>query len=313
MNTQIEKTEDKVSVKTYFAKEGVQKKFQELLGKKSTGFITSVMQCVNSNPLLLNATPESVYNSAAMAATLDLPINNNLGFAWIVPYNERFQDRSGQWQTKSVAQFQMGWKGFVQLANRTGQYKAINVLEVYENQFSSFNRLTEELKADFTKVGTGELVGVVAYFKLLNGFEKTSFWSVDEINAHGLKFSKTFSHKNSVWKTNFNAMAKKTVLKNTLSKWGILSIEMQNAIITDQSVINDSETMDVDYVDAGNGSPLEQMKEEVKAETMAEEVSFEAIEETKEDKKETKAEKKSAISAENSDFEKEETDEEPGF
>jgi recombination protein RecT len=313
MNTQIEKTEDKVSVKTYFAKEGVQKKFQELLGKKSTGFITSVMQCVNSNPLLLNATPESVYNSAAMAATLDLPINNNLGFAWIVPYNERFQDRSGQWQTKSVAQFQMGWKGFVQLANRTGQYKAINVLEVYENQFTSFNRLTEELKADFTKVGTGELVGVVAYFKLLNGFEKTSFWSVDEINAHGLKFSKTFSHKNSVWKTNFNAMAKKTVLKNTLSKWGILSIEMQNAIITDQSVINDSETMDVDYVDAGNGSPLEQMKEEVKAETMAEEVSFEAIEETKEDKKETKAEKKSAISAENSDFEKEETDEEPGF
>lgn len=309
MSTQITKTEDKVSVKTYFAKEGVQKKFQELLGKKSTGFITSVMQCVNSNPLLLNATPESVYNSAAMAATLDLPINNNLGFAWIVPYNERFQDGAGQWQTKSVAQFQMGWKGFVQLANRTGQYKAINVIEVYENQFKSFNRLTEELNADFTKVGSGELVGVVAYFKLINGFQKTSFWSVEEINAHGAKFSKTFSHKNSVWKTNFIAMAKKTVLKNTLSKWGILSIEMQNAVITDQAVINDSETLDVDYVDAGNGSNLEQMKEEVKSETMSEEVDFENVIEEKAPK-----DKKSAISSENSDFKSEPTqNDEPGF
>lgn len=312
MSTQIAKTEDKVSVKTYFAKDGVQKKFQELLGKKSTGFITSVMQCVNSNALLLNATPESVYNSAAMAATLDLPINNNLGFAWIVPYNERFKDQSGQWQTKSVAQFQMGWKGFVQLANRTGQYKSINVLEVYENQFKSFNRLTEELDADFTKVGTGELVGVVAYFKLINGFEKTSFWSIDEINAHGLKFSKTFSHNNSVWKTNFIAMAKKTVLKNTLSKWGILSIEMQNAVITDQAVINNSETMDVDYVDAGNGSNLEQMKEEVQAETMSEEVDFEDVVGEKEFQ-EKQAEKASAIRAANSDFKEEPTQNEPGF
>jgi len=244
--------ENQVSVKNYFAKDGVQKKFQELLGKRSTAFITSVMQVVNSNNLLAKATPESIYNASAMGAVLDLPINNNLGFAWIVPYNEKFKDEQGNWQTKCVAQFQLGWKGFVQLANRSGQYKAINVIEVYENQFKSFNRLTEELEADFTQIGAGAVVGFVAYFKLINGFEKTCYWSTEEVKTHGAKFSKTFAHQNSVWKTDFNAMAKKTVLKNTLSKWGILSIEMQQAVVVDQAVVNDSETLDVDYVDAGS-------------------------------------------------------------
>ena len=177
-----------------------------------------------------------------MAATLDLPINQNLGFAWIVPYG-------------NAAQFQMGWKGYVQLANRTGQYKAINVTEVYENQFTSFNRLTEELDADFSIVGSGSVVGYVAYFKLLNGFEKTVFWTTEEVKQHGAKFSKTFNQANGVWKTNFDAMAKKTVLKNTLAKWGILSIEMQNAVIADSAIINDVETLDVEYVDGGEAKP----------------------------------------------------------
>jgi recombination protein RecT len=255
--------ENQVSIKGYFAKDGVQKKFQELLGKKSTGFITSVMQVVNSNNLLSVATPESVYNSAAMAATLDLPINNNLGFAWIVPYKENKKDAQGNWISKSVAQFQMGWKGYVQLAQRTGQYKAINVIEVYENQFKTYDRLTEELDADFKLVGKGSIVGYVAYFKLINGFEKTSYWSIEEVNAHGAKFSKTFSSASGVWKENFNAMAKKTVLKNTLSKWGILSIEMQQATIVDSAVINDAETLDVDYVDAGNDNAVKIQEKEL--------------------------------------------------
>lgn len=227
---------NQITTKEYFAKDGVKKKFEELLGKKSVGFITSVMQVVNGNNYLQKASPESIFNAAAMAATLDLPINNNLGLAWIVPYGQS-------------AQFQMGWKGYVQLAQRTGQYKAVNVTEVYENQFTSYNRLTEELDADFTQVGTGAVVGYVAYFKLLNGFEKTSFWTIDEVKRHGVKFSKTFNQKGGVWESNFDAMAKKTVLKNTLSKWGLLSIEMQQATIADQSIIKDVETIDVDYVD----------------------------------------------------------------
>lgn len=235
--------ENQLAVKGFFSKDSVKQKFNELLGKKAPGFITSVMQVVNSNNLLQKATPESIYNAAAMAATLDLPINNNLGFAWIVPYGNQ-------------AQFQMGWKGFVQLANRTGQYKSINVVEVYENQFKSFNRLTEELDADFTVAGTGPVIGYVAYFKLSNGFEKTSFWTKEEVQAHAKRFSKTYSSASSVWKSDFDAMAKKTVLKNTISKWGIMSIEMQNAIIVDQSVINDPETLDVVYVDEGSAAPV---------------------------------------------------------
>lgn len=233
---------NQVAVKDFFLRDDVKKKFQELLGQKSVGFITSVMQVVNNNNLLQKASPSSIYNAAAMAATLDLPINQNLGFAWIVPYGNQ-------------AQFQIGWKGMIQLANRTGQYKAINVTEVYENQFTSFNRLTEELDADFSIVGSGAVVGYVAYFKLLNGFEKTVFWTTEEVKQHGAKFSKTFNQSNGVWKTNFDAMAKKTVLKNTLAKWGILSIEMQNAVIADSAIINDVDTLDVEYIDGGEAKP----------------------------------------------------------
>ena len=233
---------NQVAVKDFFLRDDVKKKFQELLGQKSVGFITSVMQVVNNNKLLQSASPASIYNAAAMAATLDLPINQNLGFAWIVPYGNQ-------------AQFQVGWKGIIQLANRTGQYKAINVVEVYENQFKSYNRLTEELDADFTQEGNGNIIGYVAYFKLLNGFEKTSFWTVEEVKKHAQQFSKTYKQSNGVWATSFNAMAKKTVLKNTLSKWGILSIEMQNAVIADQAIINDVETLDVDYIDSGEAKP----------------------------------------------------------
>lgn len=229
-----------MSTKDFFAKEGVKRKFEELLGKRAAQFTTSVLQVVNSNKLLQTASPESIYNSAAMAATLDLPINQNLGFAWIVPY-------------KGNAQFQMGWKGFVQLAQRTGQYHRINVTEVYENQFKSYNQLTEELDADFNIEGAGEIVGYVAYFKTITGFEKTVYWSKLKVNAHALKYSQAYKSANGMtpWKDadQFHEMAKKTVLKNTLSKWGILSIELQQAAITDQAVIKDANTMDVAYVD----------------------------------------------------------------
>jgi len=223
-----------ITTKDFFAKESVKAKFEELLGKRATGFITSVMQVTNGNNYLAKADPISIYNAAAMAATLDLPINNNLGFAWIVPYGNQ-------------AQFQIGWKGLVQLAQRTGQYKAINVIDVYENQFTSFNSLTEELKADFSIEGEGKIIGYVAYFRLVNGFEKTCYWSAEKVEKHGKRFSKSFS--SGPWKTDFDAMAKKTVLKSTLSKWGILSIEMQNAFIADQAVIKDIDSMDISYPD----------------------------------------------------------------
>lgn len=227
-----------LTVKGIFEREDVKKKIAEMVGKNSTGFISSVLQISTNNALLAKAEPMSIYNCAMMAAALNLSINPNLGHAYIVPYGNQ-------------AQFQIGWKGIVQLAQRSGQYKAINVIEVYENQFKKYNQLTEELEADFSTDGTGAVVGYVAYFALLNGFEKTVYWSKIKVEQHAQKFSKTYSNPKGVWKQDFDAMAKKTVLKNTLSKWGVLSIEMTTAVQVDQSVIKDSETLDVEYVDAG--------------------------------------------------------------
>lgn len=217
--------ENQLTTKKLFQGKSVQERFEKLLGKKAPGFITSVLQVVGSNKLLAKADPNTVLTAAATAATLDLPINQNLGFAWIVPY-------------KGQAQFQMGWKGYVQLALRTGQYKRINVAEVYENQFTSFNRLTEELIADFNVEGEGKIVGYAAYFSLSNGMEKTCYWTKEAVIKHAKKYSQAYSSKFSPWqdKDQFDAMAMKTVLKSTLSKWGIMSIEMQTAQLVDQSV-----------------------------------------------------------------------------
>lgn len=223
------------NIKQFFGRDEVKQKFAEMLGKRAPQFITSVLQIATSNKLLENVEPVSIYNSAAIAATLDLPLNNNLGFAWIVPYNGK-------------AQFQMGWKGLVQLAQRTGQYQRINVTEVYENQFKKWNSLTEELDADFTVEGSGNIVGYCAYFRLNNGFEKLVYWSREKTIAHGKRFSKSFT--SGPWKTDTDAMCKKTVLKHTLSQWGILSIEMQTALKVDQAAVTNPDTVDVDYVDS---------------------------------------------------------------
>lgn len=229
-----------ITVRGIFGSEIAQKKFNEMLGKKAQGFITSILQIVNSNTKLGEADPMTVYFAACTAATMDLPINQNLGFAWIVPYKNK-----GIMQ----AQFQMGYKGYNQLALRTGQYLRLNALIVYQNQFVSWNELTEELVADFTIEGEGEIVGYVAYFKLINGFEKTVFWKKAKVLKHAKKYSQSFEYETGKWKTDFDAMALKTVLKNMLSKWGILSIEMQKAILVDQAVILDEDGDTLDFPD----------------------------------------------------------------
>ena len=229
-----------------FNQKSVKDRFEQLMGAKSQGFISSVLQTVQSNSLLQKADPMTVLNAAATAASLDLPVNQNLGFSWIVPY-------------KGQAQFQIGWRGFVQLALRTGQYKNINVTEVYFNQFRSFNRLSEELDADFGIEGDGGVVGYVAFFKLLNGFEKTEFWTKEKVISHAKKYSKAFASSASPWSdpSTFDAMAKKTVLKSILSKWGIMSIDMITAVSSDQSVV--TEEGKYSYVD--NESQYNQAEE----------------------------------------------------
>lgn len=225
-------------IKAFFSSDSVKAKFAELLGKKAPGFITSVLQVVSGNTLLQKADVGSVYNAAAMAATLDLPVINSLGFAWIVPYSGK-------------AQFQIGWRGFVQLAQRTGQYETINVLAVTKAQFKKWNPLDEVLDADLDNEEESEVIGYVAKFKLLSGFRKTVYWTKDAVQKHAKRYSKSYS--TGPWVTHFDDMAKKTVLKSTLSKWGPMSIDLQRAIDADQAVIEDLDNNQFSYVDNGDG------------------------------------------------------------
>lgn len=240
--------ENQLTVKTLFNRKDVKQKFAEMLGKRSSSFMTSVLQIVAQNTELSKADPTSIYHSAAVAATLELPINNTLGFAYIVPYNKKYQDDKGVWKTKQVAQFQIGYKGFIQLAQRSGQFKTISATPIYEGQITSQNPLSG-FEFDFSQTKSSTVIGYAAYFKLLNGFEKTLYINIEDLKKHGLKYSKTFTHKNGLWNTDFDAMATKTTLKLLLSKFAPLSVEMQKAIAADQGLINDVDATDVTYID----------------------------------------------------------------
>lgn len=245
METKVEKQNLPANtVKALFERVDVRKKFEEMLGKRAPQFITSVLQIAASNKLLAKADPMSIMNAAAVAATLDLPLNNNLGFAYIVPYNERQADNS----YKQVAQFQLGYKGFIQLAQRSGQFQTISACPVYEGQLISENPLTG-FEFDFTKRDSDKVIGYAAYFRLLNGFEKTLYMSRQEAEKHGKKYSQTFKKGFGLWNDEFDVMAVKTVLKLLLAKFAPLSVEMQRAVVADQSKVNDFENEDYTYVD----------------------------------------------------------------
>lgn len=227
------------TIKSLFERDDVKQKFKELLGKRSTSFITSVLQIAAQNQLLAKADPVSIYQAAAVAATLDLPLNQNLGFAYIVPYNDR---NKGQ-----VAQFQLGYKGFIQLAQRSGQFKSIYAAPIYEGQIVSENPL-DGYEFDFTKK-SDVLIGYAARFKLINGYEATLYMTVDQLKKHGTQYSQTFKKGFGLWKDNFDAMASKTVIKLLLSKFAPLSVDMQKAIVSDQAIIHDADAEDVTYID----------------------------------------------------------------
>lgn len=224
-----------VTTKSLFNSESVKKKFEEMLGKKAQGFIVSVLQIVNSNNLLMKCDPMSIYNAACLAATLDLPINNSLGFAYIIPFGDK-------------ATFQLGYRGYVQLAQRSGQFKTISATPIYEGQLIESNPLTG-FKFDFSKQDSQTVIGYAGYFELINGFQKTLYMPIDKVKAHGSKYSQTFKKGFGLWKDDFDAMATKTVLKLLLSKFAPLSVEMQKAVLADQSTVNNEEATDFTYVD----------------------------------------------------------------
>ncbi|WP_324272845.1 recombinase RecT [Acinetobacter junii] len=231
----------KHNAKDFFAKPMVQEKLKELVGKNAPAFATSVLQIVNSNSMLVNADPQTIFSAACMAATLNLPINNNLGFAYIVPFKNNKEN-------KIEAQFQLGYKGYIQLAQRSGQFSRIATTPVYDGQLISENPLLG-YEFDWSVKPNGNPIGYVAFFKLINGFTAELYMSKEEVMKHANKYSQTAKKGYGVWKDQFEAMALKTVLKLLLSKQAPLSIDMQKAQMADQAIIRDVDKDEFDYID----------------------------------------------------------------
>jgi recombination protein RecT len=223
--------------KQFFNSPAVKQKFSEVVNGNGQQFVTSLLSIVTNNSLLSKATNESIMTAAMKAAVLNLPIEPSLGYAYIVPY-------------KNQAQFQIGYKGLIQLAQRSGQVTRLNAGEIYESQYKGFNPLTEDLEVDMSAIPKEKekVVGYFAFMRLANGFEKTVFWTKERVQAHGKKYSQSFSSKYSPWQSDFDAMARKTVLKHMLSTYAPLSTELQEAIVADNedsTISNKKEMKDV--------------------------------------------------------------------
>lgn len=209
----------------------VLQQFQNSLKENSGAFVASIIDLYNNDNRLQQCSPNSVVFEALKAASLKLPINKSLGFAWIIPYNNSVKTPTG-WVKEMQPNFQIGYKGYIQLALRTGQYRFINADVVYEGELQTVNKLTGEV--DFTGKKTGEnIVGYFAYIELLNGFSKTLYMSKDKMDAHAKRYAPSFADEKSKWKTDYDDMALKTVLKGLISRYGYMSVEMMNAFDAD--------------------------------------------------------------------------------
>lgn len=232
--------------KHFFNSPAVKQKFSEVLDGNGQQFVASLLSIVTNNNLLAKATNESIMTAAMKAATLKLPIEPSLGMAYIVPYN-RNEKQGNTWVKINEAQFQMGYKGFIQLAQRSGQIRNINCDIVYKEEFLRYDKVYGTLHLKEEQVDSGEVEGYFASLELINGFRKMIFWKKEKVIAHAQKYSKTYDKQigdfksGTPWKTEFDAMAQKTLIKELLSKYAPLSTELQEAIIADNEDSNVNE------------------------------------------------------------------------
>lgn len=214
-----------------------------VLAEKKASFVNNITALVSNNAALQVCRPDTLLFASLKATALDLPLDQNLGFAYVLPYKD---NKTGV----TSAQFQMGYKGFVQLALRTGQFKTLNATDVREGELVGKDFVTGELT--FKEAENREslpIIGYVGYFKLLNGFEKYFYMTMAEMKAHALRYSQTFKKGYGLWADDnmFDSMAKKTVIKLLISKYAPLSVEMRDAIKADQAVMQKPE--EYEYVD----------------------------------------------------------------
>lgn len=265
-------------LKTILNAPSVQEQFQNALAENKDLFVASIIDLYNGDKSLQTCQPAQIVSEALKAAVLDLPINRALGFAYIVVYNNKKKVRNEQtgrdeWIKVPTPTFIPGYKGYIQLAMRTGQYRTINADFVYEGEMRKVSKLTGEIALDGEKK-SDKIIGYFCYFELLNGFNKTLFVSVEEMAQYALRYSPSFkgNKKPSAealiklaqanqplskvgWEGNFNDMALKTVIRRLLSKYGYLSVEMQNALSKD---VEDSQMSRNDLIsENANGQAIE--------------------------------------------------------
>lgn len=226
-------------------------RFNELLGNRSAQFVSSLVSMVNGSPELQKAfyeAPMTVIQAGLKAAAFDLPIDQNLGYAYIVPFKNNKKDAQGNWTSKYEATFILGWKGMHQLALRTGAYKTINVVDIREGELKGYNRLTEETEIEFIDDDdlreSKPIIGYLGYYRLVNGAEKTIYMTVKQIENHEKKFRKG-QYMGKGWRDDFDAMARKTVYRKLIGKWGVMSIQYQSA----QEGATLAQQMQEEYID----------------------------------------------------------------
>ena len=245
------------TIATYLGDDAIRNSIEKVVsGKNMDRFVTSIVSAVQANPQLSKCTNQSILSAALMGESLQLPPSPQLGYYYMVSYKNK-KHINDKWVEVEEAQFQLGWKGMVQLAIRSGKYKNIVCSVIKEGEIDFYNPITEEIKltpiTNPAERENAKTIGYYAAFELVGGFKKELFRPIEAIEAHAKQYSKSYradlqyNSKKSVWSTNFDAMAKKTMLRELLSKWGMMTIEMQQAYINDMSVIDENGT--ARYVD----------------------------------------------------------------
>ncbi|MFR1612948.1 MAG: recombinase RecT [Lachnospiraceae bacterium] len=258
----------KTSLTAYLTNDAVKNQINKVVGgKNGTRFVSSIVSAVQTTPALQECTNNSILNAALLGEALGLSPSPQLGQFYMVPFKNNKKNCK-------EAQFQLGYKGYIQLAIRSGYYKKLNVLPIKEGELIRYDPLNEELEVDLIEDDIlreeAETIGYYAMFEYENGFRKTLYWSKKKMQAHADKYSSAYSLKiagdiaqgkipekdmwkySSFWYKDFDAMAMKTMLRQLISKWGIMSIDMQNAFDKDMAVIHEDGT--AEYVDNSENS-----------------------------------------------------------
>lgn len=258
VNNSLVKGREKPKFSVAIHSDGYKRLINNTLGdpKKSARFVTAITSAVSTNPQLQDCDAGTILSAGLLGEGLNLSPSPQLGQYYLVPFNDRKNNRK-------VAQFQLGYKGYIQLAIRSGQYKKLNVLPIKEGELIRFDPLNEEIEVQLIENDidreNAATIGYYAMFEYVNGFKKAIYWSKEKMQSHAEKYSMSYkAHKGyTFWEKDFDGMACKTMLRQLISKWGIMSIEMERAVTNDMAIIN--ENGETEYIEtiADTGEVIE--------------------------------------------------------